>query len=246
MNNDTNSKVAIFTAKTIMDLANFIAMFLASILSFERLKYWQAHKNEMKTKLRRALAEVFVDIGDEFSYIRRDWEAYYLKAFGWTVDFSEVKVIPKPADDYRLEFVAKSLTCDKVYESWTFPKWKYMNGSIDAQVVKNMRMPTEHYAVWVRVGVEPDAEFIGKSTNQVDPDMKIGMSLLERMLLEGKYFDETGKHLDIIGGTYCSASRDVGGNVPYVSLNRDGEVCVYWFGVDYVAADYGVRRAVST
>jgi hypothetical protein len=246
MNSDAHPKYSFSTAKIIMDLANFIAFFLASVLSIERLVYWQGHKKEMKAKLRKVLKEVFVDIADEFADVRANWEAYYLKAFKWTMDFSEVVVPPKPEGEWRLIFVAKGLNCDKVYAAWTFPKWKYVgDGSIDAAVPTNIRTATEHYAVWVRDGVEPDAEFLGKSTKQVDTGMKIGMTLLERMVLEGKYFDETGKHLDIVGVTFCSGSRDAGGDVPGVGFD-DSKVRVDWYGLDDADAECGVRRAVST
>jgi hypothetical protein len=246
MNNGTNPKSVNSTAKVIMDLAAFIAMFLASILSFERLSYWHGHKKEMKVKLRSALKEVFVEVGDEFADMRSDWESYYKKAFHWTVDFSEVIIPSKPEGEWLLIFIAKGLTCDKVYMVWNFLKWKYTgSGSIDAAVLANIRTPTEHYAVWVRVGVEPDAEFLGKSTKEVDADMNIGMTLLERMLFEGKYFNETGKHLDIVGCTFCSGSRVADGNVPYVSLGSDGSVRVYWCSIGSAGARYGVRRAVS-
>ncbi len=253
MKDDTNSSTKskeISTAKLILDLASFIAMFLASILSSEKLKYWQGHKNEMKTKLREVLSVVFedvlTDVVDEWGDVRRDWEAYYKKTYQWAVDFSEVIVPPKPEGVWRLVFVAKGITCDKVYNSWIFPKWKYMNGGIDGAVSTNIRTASDHYAVWVRDEVEPDAEFLGKKTNQVDAGMKIGMTLLERMILEGKYFDESGKHLDVVGGTFCSGSRDSDGYVPYVNLSRVGEVRVVWCGVDVADAEYGVRRAVST
>lgn len=247
MNNDAHPKLSISTAKVIMDLANFIAFFLASVLSIERLVYWQGHKKVMKNKLRKALEEVFADITDEFFDVRASWEMYYLKAFQWTVDFSEVIIPSKPDGEWRLILVAKGMACDKVYDSWTFPKWKYVvNGYIDAAVPTNIRTASEHYAVWVRAGVEPDAEFLGKSTAEVDPEMKIGMTLLERMVLEGKCFDEKGKHLDIVGATFCSGSRSADGDVPSVYLNHDGEVCVDWCNLGNVDAKYGARRAVST
>ncbi len=247
MNNDAHPKASISVAKTIMDLANFIAFFLASILSMERLVYWQGHKSEVKAKLRKALKEAFADLTDEFTEVRHDWEAYYLKAFKWTLDFSEVIIPQKPEGDWRLIFVAKGLTCDKVYTAWTFPKWKYTGDeSIDVVVPTNVRTASEHYAVWVSFGVEPDVEFLGKLTTQVDPDMKIGMTLLERMVLEGKYFDETGQHLDVVGATFCSGSRFVGGVVPRVRLLHVGGVGVFWGHVSRSDPYDGVRRAVST
>lgn len=249
MKTDANSKIeansqAVSVAKTIMDLAIFIATSIASILSFEQLKYWQLHKKEMKVKLLQAFSQVFTVVTDEHENVRRDWEKFYKKFLGWKVNFTHVVIPPKPEGVWRLLITAKGLTCDKVYEAWTFPKWKYMNGSIDASVPKNIRTASNHYAVWVREGVEPDAEFMGKSTQVSDLNMAVSMTLMERQLLEAKYFDETGNHLDIIGATLCGGSRNAGGSVPCVVLDHGGGVGVGWYGLGGGAAGCGVRRAV--
>ena len=203
----------------------------------------------MKKNLREVLSVVFedalTDVVDEWGDVRRDWEAYYKKTYQWVVDFSEVMIPPKPEGVWRLVFVAKGITCDKVYNSWIFPKWKYMNGGIDEAVPINIRTASDNYAVWVRDGVEPDVEFLGKTTNQVDADMKIGMTFLERMILGGKYFDESGKHLDVVGGTFCSGSRFSDGRIPYVHFGYGSVMRVGWCSVNDTDAKYGVRRAVS-
>lgn len=241
MNNDTNSRAI---AKVIIDLASCIAMFLADILSFEQLKYWQAHKNDMKKNLR----EAFKMPPDEFAGMRLDWQAFYKKRYNWEVDFSQVIILPRPSLAHRLLIIARGLTCDKVYLAWLFPKWKYVGeGSLDAVVMTNIRTSANgHYAIWVLDGAEPDAEFLGKTTEVADPEMKISMTFLERLLLEDKYFDETGKHLDVIGGTFCGGSRSAGGSVPYVDLRHVGRVGVGWLNPSYSNPRYGVRRAVST
>ena len=242
MNNDTNSRGTIL-AKVIIDLASFIGMFLAEILSFEQLKYWQAHKGQLKQNLRDAFKMPL----EEFANMRLDWQAFYKKRYGWDVDFSQVLIPARTSLAHRLEIIAKELTCDKVYDSWPFSKWKYVDGSLDAAVPTNARSSANgHYAIWILDGVEPDAEFLGKSTEVADPKIKVGMTLLERLLLEDKYFDETGKHLDIVGGTFCGGSRDSDGGVPCVDLGHDGKVFVDRDFVSGSAPGYGVRRAVST
>ncbi len=262
MNNDAYPKDSVSTAKVIMDLANFIAFFLASGLSVERLVYLQGHKKEMKVKLQKSFKDFFLEM-DEFRNIRTDWEAYYLKAFKWKVDLSQVFVPPKPEGgwgDWRLIFVAKNLTCDKVFAALPFPKWRYDEGKIDDLV--NIRTPTEHYAVWVRGDVEPDADLIGKSTEKGDPDMKIGITLLERLLFEGKYFDETGKHLDLESVTLCSGSRsgkvdcffqvngprkEISQSVPAVDFyTGNGELRVRLLDLSDSPGRGGLRRVVSS
>ena len=72
------------------------------------------------------------------------------------------------------------------------------------------------------------------------------MTLLERLILEVKYFTETGKHLDVKGVTLCTGSRNSDGNVPYVDWFSDAsEVCVGWYDVDDSGPMVGLRSAVS-
>ena len=241
MNNDTNSEVALIAVLTI-DIASSAGMYLAKHLTPEQLRYWQGRKKEMH----KALRATFQIPDDQFTQIRDDWQAFYQKRYNWVVDFSQVAIPQQPSASYRLLIVAKGLICDKVYGAWPFPKWKYLD-MLDVAVPKNIRTSTNgHYAVWVLDGVEPDAEFLGKSTQVADPEMKVGLTLLERILLEDKYFDETGKHLDVIGGTLCGGSRGSGGGVPYVRLGHFGKVDVSWLGLSDSDPCYGARRAVST
>jgi hypothetical protein len=83
-----------------------------------------------------------------------------------------------------------------------------------------------------------------KSTSQVDPNGEIGIILLERMLLELMYYEQTGQHLDARGLTLCSGSRYLDGFVPSVYLDGD-EVNVSGYGPDSVSNGYGVRSAVT-
>lgn len=183
---------------------------------------------------------------DEFAELRLDWQVFFKKRYGWDVDFSQVFVPPRPSLLHRLIIVAKGLTCDKAYDAWPFQKWKY-DDSLDVAVSKNARTSEGgHYAIWVCDGVEPDAEFLGKSTKVADPEMMVGVTLLERLLLEDKYFDETGKHLDIISATNCSGSRSAVGSVPTVFLGLKDSVLVLWRSHSFSSANKGVRRAVSS
>jgi hypothetical protein len=179
--------------------------------------------------------------------MRLDWQAFYKKRHNWDVDFSQVRIPPCPSVAHRLLIIAKGLTCEKVYAAWPFPKWKYSGEeSLDTIVTVNVRTSAHgHYAIWVLGGIEPDSEFLGQAVRVADPYMKIGMTLPERLLLEDKYFDETGKHLDVIGGTFCGGSRYADGGVPFVRLNHDGQVGVGWREVYGSFPRYGVRRAVS-
>jgi len=226
--------------KQLLALAAFIAGVLEEIFSHGQIQYWLKNKGKLRSKM----LEVFAIAPDAFTELREDWQKFYQSAFGLEVDLTGVQVPEKPEGNYRLLFIAKGLTPNKMYDSWKFPKWRY-NDDLDKAVSTNKRTATESYAIWVLAGVEPDAEFLGKSTNQADPSMEIGMTLLERMIFESKYFAETGKHLDVKGVTFCSGSRDSDGRVPSVYLRTDGKVYVHWHTLGHSDAEHGIRRAVS-
>jgi hypothetical protein len=223
-------------------LAGFIVEFLATVLSATQVVYWLGHKNELKRKLR----EVF-SIADEFSGVRDEWQKFYKEKFNWTVDFSAVIIPAMPTvRKWRLIFVPKGMTMNLAFKTASdlFPSWRY-NDDLDAVVTKNIRNTENHYAIWVRDEVEPDQEFLGKSTRQADPDMFLGITLLERILFEIKYFTETGNHLDVKGLTFCSGSRNADGNVPCAYLDDDGKFSVYWDRLAGIGGRYGIRSAVS-
>ncbi len=91
--------------------------------------------------------------------------------------------------------------------------------------------------------VEPDQEFLGKSTKEADPEMKTGITLLERIIFEIKYFIETGNHLDIKGLTFCSGSRYSDGGVPGAIWYSD-RFKVRWYDLAGSGSSCGVRSAV--
>ncbi len=226
--------------KQLLALAAFIAGVLEEIFTSGQVQSWLQNKSKLRTKL----LEVFEITADAYNEIREEWQKFYQSEFGMEVDLSGVQVPEKPEGNYRLLFIAKGLTPNKVFDSWKFPKWRY-NDDLDKVVPSNKRTTAESYAIWVLAGDEPDAEFLGKSTNQADPSMEIGMTLVERMIFESKYFLETGKHLDKKGVTFCSGSRRSDGNVPSVYLNTNGKVDVDWHDLDFSYAKHGVRREVS-
>lgn len=222
-------------------LAGFIVEFLATIFADDQIDYHLGYKTELKKKLR----EVF-SITDEFLSSREEWQNFYKEKFNWTVDFSSVIVPVIPSDGkWRLLFIPKGMTMNLAFKIALslFKSWKYYD-DLDKKVTKNIRNTEHHYAVWVRDGVEPDQEFFGQSTRQADPEMLIGVTLLERILFEIKYFIETGSHLDIKGVTFCSGSRYADGYVPNAYLNNDDKFNVNYYSLDTSNSKYGIRREV--
>ena len=226
MKNATQSKEKP-SLKQLLALAAFIAGVLEEIFTGGQIQHWLQNKGKLRTRL----LEMFEVTVDAYIEIREEWKKFYHSAFGVEVDFTGVPIPEKPEGNYRLLFIAKGLSLNKVFDTWIFPKWRY-DSDLDKKVPTNKRMPTESYAIWVLAGDEPDVEFLGKSTRVADPNMEIGMTLLERMIFESKYFDETGKHLDVKGITFCSGSRSSVGDVPDVDLDSNGGVGVSWYRLD--------------
>lgn len=222
-------------------LAGFILDFLSKVINFSQVEYWLGHKTELKKKLR----EVF-SITDEFSEIRDEWQKFYKIHFNWDVDFSQVIIPPKPSGKWRLIFIPKGMNfnlafsiCEKLFKIWKYTE------NLNQSITKNIRNTDSHYVVWVRDEVEPDQEFLGKSTRQADPDMKIGITLLERIIFEIKYFTETGNHLDINGITFCSGSSNAIGDISRADLDSTGKFGVHLGSQNYCNSKSGIRSVVS-
>jgi len=229
--------------RQLTSLAVFIVGVLAD-LPEEKIRYWLGNK----TYLKHRLQDVFQIPADPYADVRAEWERFYLDHFGITTDFSGVRIPEKPnKGEWRLIFIREGLTLNATIVAMRkhFKVWVY-DEDLDGNVTVNTRTPATAYAVWVRVGDEPDAEYLGKSTRVVDMEGEIGVTLLEHFLLGFKYLIEIGGCLDDINGmTLCTGSRDVGGFVPCVDWDVFGRVCVYRFDVDYSSAGCGLRQAVS-
>lgn len=215
------------------------AMFMQ--MSEADLQYWIGKKELIRKQLREMFNQIDLHVEQ-----REVWRKFYQKFFSLDLNVADVRIPDAPAEgDWRLIIVSRGLTLNQVYDRMItrFKCGKYAN-DLDASVTKNARDTKETYAIWVRKGVEPDEKYLGKSTNQADPDMKIGMTLLERMLLEIAYFDETGEHLDVVGWTRCTGSRNSDGRVPSMYWG-DGGVHVGWGLPGDSDSRDGLREAVS-
>ena len=152
------------------------------------------------------------------------WEQLYKNVMGMEVDFSTLIVPPQPEGDHWPIVVVPNITYNhvvtglrKLFPVWT---WTYdLDKIID--ITKEQRADKKDpYIVWVKATQEADPDNAGKSavdlvgTNQI--------TLKERLLLEGFYFQETGRHLDNVNITLCAGSRYLDGRVPHG----------FWYGSD--------------
>ena len=175
----------------------------------------------------------------------RDWQTLYRQEFGIEIDISKIR-IPKRVPGFdRLIVVAPGLTPEKIFSvlKKRMDVWKYAD---DLDTVKSDRKTDRAYAIWVRDRQEADEELRNKSANDFAKEQINGITLEERLLLELKYFLETGKHLDEKNWTLCAGSRNSDGDVldvgwhPYCS-----RVSVSWSYAGGRRSDLRGRVAVS-
>ncbi len=138
------------------------------------------------------------------------WEEFYKNVFQQDVDFGEVIIPPKPSlEGCQLLFVAKGLSLDILYTKCEefFDLDDLEGHSLDALVPYNARISSENYVVWT---LNPSKEYVVcRAGGVVDVSLMVTITLLERMLLELKYFVETKKHIDNEVLAYCGGSRSV-------------------------------------
>jgi hypothetical protein len=178
-----------------------------------------------------------------------EWQDFYRGEFGIELDLSTLVIPERKVGLDRLLVIAEGMTIQRVYGqcSQRFKTWKYTDKDLDTAIPMNDRDPKNGtYAIWVRDTVEADEQFSNKSANDLKVANHIGITILERLIYELKYFKETGKHLDIDNVTLCSGSRNSVGFVPYVRWDRsDSAVRVHWCNDDYRGSNLRSREVVS-
>jgi hypothetical protein len=178
-------------------------------------QYWIGHPVELHETLARALRR-------SPAHFIRDWQEFYQKIFGMAVDLSGIRIpAPKPGFK-RIIFVAQGLTLNQVFQACKerFPCWRFYSDP-DQVIIHNDRSPANSsYAIRVRNRIEADEELRNLSAKALANMCIVGITLLERLLFELKYFEETGKHLDHLdikdtkSYTLCSGSSGSDGGVP--------------------------------
>jgi len=173
------------------------------------------------------------------------WAEFYEKEFGIILDTTSLKIPVTRKDFDCLVVVAAGLSMNQVYDACAkrFRCYRYTD-DLDASVTVNDRKSKEAYAIWVRDRIEADEEHKEKSADDLKSASIPGITLLERMILELKYWKDTGKHLDIKNWTLCSGSRDSGGDVPGVCWGYD-RFSVRWCYASGRYGDLRVREVVT-
>lgn len=204
---------------------------------------WIENPGSLAKVMRKALMP-----SNDFSDQLADWRNFYKQEFNLDVDVSEVKIPEHKHGFDRLIVITKGLTINQTYAACerNFKCWKYADDLDKAISVNDRDSQNGTYAIWIRDRQEADEELKNLSANEFKSKNIKGITLLERIIFELKYFKENGKHLDIDNVTLCSGSRDSDGDVPSACWNRSyDKFYVYWSFADRSRDDLRARAVVS-
>ena len=180
------------------------------------------------------------------SEILLQWEKFFNQVFGLEVNLLDVKIPRKRRGFDRIIVVPQGLTLNQVIQACKdrFQVYCYWN-DLDKSITVDDCTPVDgSYAIRIRDRVEADEELKNLSAKQLEERDIKGTTLLERLILEIKHYQETEEHLDIKNVTLCSGSRGSGGDVPSVGWSA-GWLYVGWYSPDYAYSYLRARAVVS-
>lgn len=120
--------------------------------------------------------------------------------------------------------------CNDLFPLWIDGEDHYQT---DLFITYHVRIPDQAYMVCTEAVVE--------AGNGFQKDQHLGMTLLERLVLELFFFDKTGNHLDNEAATLCSGSRYIDGGIPMVSWRHNRGLWVQWHPPDVLNNETTVR-----
>lgn len=209
---------------------------------------WEVAKGWIQNPktLAKVLTEALMPSADLEKFLT-DWQRFYGAFFAMGLDLSQVQIPQQQPSFTRLIVVAQGLTPNRVFEvcQQHFSCWRYTEDLDETTKGRNDREPVEHYAIWVRDRQEADEELNNLSAKQLKEKNVQGIVLLERLLLELKYWDETNQHLDVDNVTLCAGSRDSDGLVPSVAWYDIGRLEVREFFPRNTSPTIRARAVVS-
>lgn len=185
--------------------------------------------------------------GEKVSNLLASWQQFYSDLFGLKIDLSSLSVPGRKKGFDRLIIVAQGMTLQCLYDKCTelFPCWKWTGQNLDEGVQSERTAKDDTYAVWFRDVVKADEDLKNLSANDLKKKSIPGITLEERLLMELKYFKETGSHLDVASITLCAGSRCSDDRVPGVFWSRRfGRLFVGWYFPEDHDCVLCARRAV--
>ena len=223
-----NQNVRLATVGQLTEIWKIVLQAVPKRLAWEEAKYWMEHPLELAAKIRA----IFKTAADPYADLIAQWEEFYrtLAIPGLKVDLSSLRIGAPKEGFTRLIVVLPGLKIEEVLAQCKkrFSVWRWTEKDLDAITKSTRNATTEPYAIWVRDTQEADPVHANKSYNALAQEGVVGITLLERLLYDLKYFMETGKHLDLQNVTLCTGSLCSGGDVASVGW-CDGELCVNWY-----------------
>lgn len=221
--------------ETVRLLADITTKIANGAISHQELEYFAKRQNPFEVKM---------DTDGQLA----SWKVLLKELFDIEIDMASIKIPEQQVGFDRLIVVPKGLTLNQIIAvcRLQFDKVYCYSNDLNNSVAKNDRTNTETYAVWVCDRVEADEELKNLSANQIEEQGVTGITLMERLLQELKYFSETKKHLDVQNVTLCTGSRYSDGSVPYVHWITDyRRLSVGWCYADGSADSLRSRAVVS-
>jgi len=211
-------------------------------LTAAEVQYWIENQQELAELLRPLHRKSEEAVGQ----LTAGWQAFFTKYFGMELDLSKIATPKHQSGFDRIVVVPQGLTLNQVVEVCKkhFSVYCYYD-DLDAEMTHSDRdAKNGHYAIRIRDRVEADEELRSRSANWLKEEGVTTMTLMERLILELKYYEETGEHLDVENVTLCAGSRDSDGRVPHVDWNGH-RLCVHWYSPQHAHSDLRGRAVVS-
>lgn len=175
-----------------------------------------------------------------------EWSRFYREVFDMEANFEGVKLSDEQDCFGWTVFIAPSITLNMVWAACRdqFPCNSYLGDDLDRMVLTNAGTSNAAYPRRFRNRVEADEETKKMSANYLATRDVLGITLMERMLMELWYHWKTGGgHLDLLNVTLCAGSRYADGNVPGADW-RESQFQLDGYDPGYANGDLRTRSAV--
>lgn len=139
----------------------------------------------------------------------KTWETFYRKYFKIELNVSSLDVPPHKDGYNKLLVIAPDLMVDQVYDvcSQNFACKKEFEETLEVAIITNTRNPMNGgYAIWV---MEDDSDYEKPSVLAIGSYQSMqAETLLERLIHELKFYNETGTFCISNTADVCAGSRD--------------------------------------
>lgn len=219
------------TAGEEREIAIALIRAIPSNLSTDAAIRWSNSQDLLMRKVRAILLD---DGARNTKLVLSEWELLYHTMFGLQKDFSRIEIPKQPRGLNRLVIRAQEATESSVMavSSHQFPLEYHPLGEFGDDfdtAMRNNHRPKEDYAFWVRDVTEAEMPPVADMEELPVPRL----TLLERMLLELKYFQETSSHLDTEKVTCCFGTEHSESKERPVVCFRQGKVQIFWQASQY-------------